>query len=107
MAAPARVAGGRPSPYTRAVASPPVSTSTAPLLSGSVSTPDAATRADFRLDAVDKSLLAPPCFFWESPQGECVSLIGAAARCEFAGPDPWMEARAWLRGAAASMSRRG
>lgn len=97
MAAPAPVARRPPSPYTRPVASPPVSTSTAPLLSGSVSTPDAATEADFRLDAVEKSLLAPPCFFWESPQGECVSLIGAAARREFSGPDPWSEARAWLR----------
>jgi len=84
------------------VASPPVSISTAPSLSGLVSAPDAATQADFRLDAVDKSLLAPPCFFWESPDGECISLIGAVARCELTGPEPWTQAREWLRGAAES-----
>jgi len=84
------------------VASPPVSTSTAALLSSPVSAPDAATQADFRLDAVDRSLLAPPCFFWESPDGECISLIGAAARRELTGPEPWTEARAWLRAAAES-----
>jgi len=84
------------------VASPPVSISTAPSLSGLVSAPDAATQADFRLGAVDKSLLAPPCFFWESPDGECISLIGAVARCELTGPEPWTQAREWLRGAAES-----
>ena len=71
-------------------------------LSGSASAPGAATQDDFRLDAVDESLLAPPCFFWESPDGECISLIGASARREFSGPDPWMEARIWLREIAGS-----
>jgi len=66
-------------------------------LSGPASAPGAATRDDFRLDAVDESLLAPPCFFWESPDGECISLIGASARRELTGPDPWSEARLWLR----------
>ena len=98
------VARPGPSAYTRAVASPPVSISAAPSVLGSISAPDVAAGTDFRLDAIDKSLLAPPCFFWESPQGECVSLIGAAARCELSGPDPWVEARAWLRGAAESIA---
>ena len=84
--------------------SPPLSITTKPSLSGPVSAPDTATQDDFRLDAVDESLLATPCFFWESPDGECISLIGAAARREFWGPDPWIEARLWLRDAAATRS---
>jgi len=84
------------------VVSPPLSILTKPSLSGPVSALDAGTQADFRLDAVDESLLTPPCFFWESPDGECISLIGASARRELRGPDPWMEARIWLRDAAGS-----
>ena len=72
-----------------------------------MSTPDAAAKTDFRLDAIDPTLLAPPCFFWESPEGECVSLIGAAARRQFPGPEPWVEARSWLRGAAKSIAAAG
>jgi isochorismate synthase len=77
------------------------------LISGSVLTPDAATQADYRLDAIDKSLLSRPSFFWESPEGECISLIGVAARREFHGPDPWDEARAWLREVAQSTELAG
>ena len=95
-ALPPSVARGRPSLYTRRVASPPLSITTKGSPSAPVSAAVAATQDDFRLDAVDESLVAPPCFFWESPDGECVSLIGASARRELTGPDPWMEARLWL-----------
>ena len=84
------------------MASPPLSITTKGSLSGPASAPGAATQDDFRLDAVDENLLAPPCFFWESPDGECISLIGASARRELTGPDPWMEARLWLREVGAS-----
>jgi menaquinone-specific isochorismate synthase len=102
LALPPPVARERPSPYTGAMASPPLSISANASLSGSVSIPDSAIDADFRLDAVDEELLAGPCFFWESPDGECVSLIGAARKRELRGPEPWAEARLWLRDVAES-----
>lgn len=56
-----------------------------------------AISAAFRPEAAAPGPIAPPCFFWEAPDGEAVSMRGVAARYECRGPRPWDEARAWLR----------
>ena len=94
---PVRVARPRPNPYTRAVNLPPAPAVTGAAIVDAVRVSRKATSGDSLPETVAPGPLAPPCFLWESPEGEAIFMTGAAARLECRGPKPWDEARAWLR----------